>query len=265
MTMPERHAGCATAHSWCGLRHFNESCAFVIRPSVTARSSTRGHRCPRVVGVITSPTEFDFAIRMNEPPDLFELRLDRLLRAIDRLENKISKLRAPVVITARHPMEGGANRLSSLQRHNLLARFLSRARYIDVELRSAPVFVSLLQLARRRNVRRIISVHHLKNTPSPSRLRAQARAAKTYGADFFKVATRTDTPMQLIRLIDFAVGSEIDIAVSAMGIGKLGAASRMLLACCGSALVYVSLGRSDIEGQMSLDQVRALTFAALKR
>jgi len=29
--------------------------------------------------------------------------------------------------------------------------------------------------------------------------------------------------------------------------------------------VYVSLGRSDIEGQMSLDQVRALSFAALKR
>ena len=238
----------------------------MLEPSLTARSSGKHRRRrPRVVGVITSPAEFDFAIRMNEPPDLFELRLDRLVRVIDRLENKISKLRAPLVITARHPMEGGANRLSQLQRHNLLARFLSRARYIDVELRSAPLFVSLLQLARRRNVLRIISVHHLKSTPSPSRLRAQARAAKTYGADFFKVATRTDTPMQLTRLIDFAVASDAGIAVSAMGIGKLGAASRVLLACCGSALVYVSLGRSDIEGQISLDQVRALSFAALKR
>jgi 3-dehydroquinate dehydratase-1 len=175
-----------------------------------------------------------------------------------RLENKISKLRAPLVITARHPMEGGANRLSALQRHNLLARFLSRAGYIDIELRSAPVFVSLLRLARRQNVRRIISVHHLKGTPSPSRLRAQARAAKAYGADLFKVATRTDTPAQLTRLIDFAAAKNVDIAVSAMGIGKLGAASRVLLACGGSALVYVSLGRSDIEGQMSLQQLRAL-------
>jgi len=171
---------------------------------------------------------------MDEPPDLFELRLDRVVRVINRLDNKISRLRAPLVITARHPMEGGANRLSPLQRHNLLARFLSRAGYIDVELRSAPVFVSLLRLARRQNVRRIISVHHLKGTPSPSRLRAQARAAKTYGADFFKVATRTDTPAQLTRLIDFAAAKDVDIAVSAMGIGKLGAASRVLLACCGS-------------------------------
>jgi 3-dehydroquinate dehydratase I len=238
----------------------------VLEPSLTTPDSGRHRRRrPRVVGVITSPAELDFAVRMNQPPDLFELRLDRLVRVIDRLENKITRLRAPLVVTARHPMEGGANRLSPQQRYDLLARFISRVRYIDVELRSAPVFISLLRLARRKNVRRIISVHHLKSTPSPSRLRAQARAAKTYGADFFKVATRTDTPAQLARLIDFAAAEDVDIAVSAMGIGKLGATSRVLLACCGSALVYVSLGRSDIEGQMSLDQLRAFGTAPRRR
>jgi 3-dehydroquinate dehydratase len=36
----------------------------------------------------------------------------------------------------------------------------------------------------------------------------------------------------------------------------------VLLACCGSALVYVSLGRSDIEGQISLDQLRAFGIAS---
>jgi 3-dehydroquinate dehydratase len=214
------------------------------------------------VGVIASPADLNIAIEMREPPDLFELRLDRLVRVIDRLENKISKLRAPLIVTARHPMEGGANRLSPLQRHNLLARFLPRARYIDIELRSAPGFRSLLRLARKQNVRRIISVHHLKTTPSPHRLRAQARAAKAHGADIFKVATRTDTPAQLARLINFAAAEDVNVAVSAMGIGKLGAASRVLLACCGSALVYVSLGRSDIEGQISLEQLRAFGIAS---
>jgi 3-dehydroquinate dehydratase-1 len=215
----------------------------------------------RVVGVITSPAELNFAIRMRKPPDFFELRLDRLVRVVDRLENKISKLPAPLIITARHPSEGGANRLSAPQRHNLLARFLSRARYIDVELRSAPFFRSLLRQARKQNVRRIISVHCLKNTPTRNQLRDKARAAKTYGADIFKLATRTDTAAQLTRLIDF-VAKDADVAVSAMGIGKLGAASRVLLACCGSALVYVSFGRSDIEGQISLEQLRALGIAS---
>lgn len=86
-----------------------------------------------------------------------------------------------------------------------------------------------------------------------------------YGADIFKVATRTDTPAQLARLIDFAAATDVDIPVSAMGIGELGAASRLLLACCGSALVYVSLGRSDIQGQMSLEQLRTFGMAPLKR
>jgi 3-dehydroquinate dehydratase-1 len=229
---------------------------------VIARSLATLRRRHRVVGVITSPTELDFAIQMGKPPDFFELRLDRLVRVVDRLENKISKLRAPLIITARHPMEGGANQLSPPERHNLLDRFLSQTHYIDVELRSAPVFRSLLRLARKQNVRRIISVHHLKSTPSFSRLRAQAHAAKTYGADIFKVATRTDTPAQLARLIGFAAAKDNDVSVSAMGIGKLGAASRVLLACCGSPLVYVSLGQSDIEGQMSLDQLRALGIAS---
>ena len=213
------------------------------------------------MGVITSPADLDFALRMGKPPDIFELRLDRLVRAIDRLENEISKLRVPLIITARHPIEGGANRLSAPQRHNLLARFLSRARYIDVELRSALVFRSLLRMARKQNVRRIISVHCLRSTPSPNQLREKARAAKMYGADIFKLATRTDTPAQLTRLIDFVAAKERGVAVSAMGIGKLGAASRVLLACCGSALIYVSLGRSDIEGQISLEQLRALGMA----
>jgi 3-dehydroquinate dehydratase-1 len=229
---------------------------------VTVRSLATPRLHHRVVGVITSPADLDIAIGMREPPDLFELRLDRLVRVIDRLEDKISRLRAPLIVTARHPMEGGANRLSPLQRNDLLARFLSRARYIDVELRSAAVFRSLLRMARKQNVRRIISVHHLKSTPSPSRLRAQARAAKAHGADIFKVAIRTDTPAQLARLINFAAAKDVGVSVSAMGIGKLGAASRLLLACCGSALVYVSVAAAtDIEGQMSLDQLRALGMA----
>jgi 3-dehydroquinate dehydratase-1 len=240
----------------------------MVEPAAASPSRWGRRPRPKTVGVIKSAAELDLAVRMGNPPDLFELRLDRLVRppsrgsavadTVDRLDNKISKLRAPLIITARHPMEGGANRLSSGQRYSLLARFLSRARFVDVELRSAPAFESLLRLSRKQNVRRIISVHHLKSTPSPGQLRDKARAAKKCGADIFKVATRTDTPAQLTRLIDFVAAGNLDVAVSAMGIGKLGAASRVLLACCGSALVYVSLGRSDIEGQISLEQFRAL-------
>jgi 3-dehydroquinate dehydratase-1 len=198
---------------------------------------------------------------MPKPPDLFEIRLDHFLRIVDELENKLPRLRAPLIITARHPQEGGVNRLSIRQRRDLLSRFLDRARYVDIELRSALALRSILEQARRKNIRRIISFHNLESTPDSGRLRAKARSAKSHGADIFKVATRTDTPAQLARLLDFITKKNVDLSISAMGIGKLGAISRVLLAYCGSTLVYASLGpagRSDIEGQMSLEQLRAL-------
>jgi 3-dehydroquinate dehydratase-1 len=205
-----------------------------------------------------SRADLDFAIRMRKPPDLFELRLDHLVRIVDELESELSRLRKPIVITARHPQEGGANNLSLWQRRDLLSRFLSQAQYIDVELRSASALRPLLKLAREKNVRRIISFHSLKSTPGSRALRAKARAAKARKADIFKIATRTDTPAQLARLIDFIMKKDADLSVSAMGIGKLGVISRILLACCGSALVYGSVAAAtDIEGQMSLEQLRA--------
>ena len=229
---------------------------------MTARSSATGGPRSRIVGIITSQADLDRAVRMRKPPDLFELRLDCLVRLVDQLESKLPRLCAPLIITARHPQEGGANKLSVRQRRALLARFLNYADYIDVELRSASALRSLLTLAKQKKVRRIISFHNFKSTPPLRVLRAKARAAKTHGADIFKVATCTDTPVQLARLLDFITGRDIDLPVSAMGIGKLGAISRVLLGRAGSTLVYGSVGaQTDIEGQLSLKQLRALGIA----
>lgn len=238
---------------------------------MTTRSSTKDGRRPRVVGVIMSQTDLDLAIRMRDLPDLFELRLDHLVRppsvaaatcsvtdVVDELEEKVSRLRVPLIMTARHSQEGGANKLNLRQRRDLLSRFLPHARYIDFELRSAAALHSLSKSARKKNVLRIISFHDLKATPDLGRLQFKARRAKSLGADIFKVATRTDTPAQLARLLDFLTNKDLDLAVSAMGIGKLGAISRVLLAYRGSALVYGSVAATgDIEGQMSLEQLRA--------
>src|SRR5439155_24170291 len=94
-------------------------------------------------------------------------------------------------------------------------------------------------------------------TQDPRLLPVKGRSAKAHGADIFKVATRTDPPAQLARLLAFVTKKDVDLAVSAMGIGKLGAISRVLLSRAGSVLVYASLRDSDIEGQMSLEQLRA--------
>jgi 3-dehydroquinate dehydratase I len=218
-------------------------------------SKTRqGHG--RIVGVITTPDELRRAARMSAPPDFFELRLDCLIGLEDEIEKTMPRLRAPIIITARHPREGGAHNLSIRRRRQLLLRFLQRARYIDVELRSAKKLNAVLELARKNKVRLILSFHDFRTTPTAGTLQARARRAKSLGADIFKIATRTDSPAQLGRLLEFITKHDSRLGISAMGMGKLGAASRLALARCGSLLVYASIGEARIEGQPSLAQLR---------
>ena len=218
-------------------------------------------RRPLIVGVIASRADLDRAVRMRRQPDLFELRLDRLAGMEDRVEERLPKLRRPLMITARHPQEGGFGKLELRHRRDLLTQFLSHASYIDVELRSAHALRSVLKLAKNKNVRRIISLHNFKSTPSARMLTAKARQAKSHGADIFKVAARTDTPMELGRLLEFMTNNRLDLALAVMGMGKLGAISRILMARAGSVLIYASIGKiSDVEGQLSLQQIRALGF-----
>jgi 3-dehydroquinate dehydratase-1 len=226
---------------------------------MTGRRSTKRH--PRIVGVIASREDLEQALRMRRPPDLFELRLDRLAGIVGRVETKLPKLRAPLIITARHPNEGGSGRLSLRQRRALLTRFLTHADYLDVELLSARALRALLAIAKTKNVRRIISFHDFKSTPSARLLVARAHNAKALRADIFKVATRTDTPTELGRLLEFITKNRVNVRLAVMGIGRLGAISRVVLARAGSVLIYASLGpTTDVEGQLSLEQLRALGF-----
>lgn len=212
---------------------------------------------PQLVAVISSPADLDAAIAIKQLPDFFELRLDSLSPITDGDEEKVSRLRAPLIITARNPREGGIGNLSIERRRALLLQFLPHAKYIDVELKGAREFKSLLAQAQKRKARRILSYHNFKATPSSRSLCAKAKLAKTAGADIFKVATRTDTPAALGRLVDFLRKADVNIAISAMGIGRLGALSRLLLAGCGSVLNYASLGRPNVEGQLSIAMSRA--------
>jgi 3-dehydroquinate dehydratase type I len=221
---------------------------------------------PRVVGVITSRADLVRAVRMQEPPDLFELRLDCLADVIDQVKKIVPKLRAPLIITARDPREGGAGNLSLRQRRDLLARFLDRAAYLDVELRSASALRELLAMARKKKIPRIISFHNFKSTSSSRVLAAKARAAKAHGADVFKVATRTDNAMELGRLLNLITNKRVNVPLAVMGLGKLGAISRVLLTRAGSVLVYASVGAATrIEGQLSLQQLRGLGVGTTRK
>lgn len=211
---------------------------------------------PQIVGVIFSRTDFQRALRMRTPPDLFELRLDRLNDCLDEIEPGVCRLPAPLIVTARDSREGGADGLSTQRRRELLLEFLSRAAYIDVELRALNSFEAVLQPAAAAGIRKIISFHDFNSTPAAARLDEIAVQARTSGADVVKIATRTDTESQMCTLLDFYDRHCRQGPVAAMGIGKFGRASRVELARRRAALNYAHLGSAAVPGQLSVRDLR---------
>lgn len=213
---------------------------------------------PQIVGVIFTRADLQRAVRMRNPPHLFELRLDALMAQSDEVEAALADLRAPLIITARHSREGGANHLSARKRRVLLRRFLPHAAYLDIELRSAGTFAAILAEARAKGVRTIISFHDFEGTPGRSRLDEIARMARSFGADLLKIATRINTSAELARLLEFFQRERLRIEIAAMGVGRLGRTSRFEFARRGSVLHYGHLGHPQAEGQLSVAQLRRI-------
>lgn len=190
-------------------------------------------------------------------PQFFELRLDALHAIADELFEAAADLRAPLIITARHPAEGGLNALRTAKRRDLLLRFLPLAALVDVEARSHSELQSVLVGARDRKVGIIHSVHDLIGTPASERLDSLLGQAKEDGADLFKLATRTNTKSDLDRLVTFFQASKGQIPLSVMPIGSDSRRWRLYFAREGSALNYTHLGEAQIEGQWSLPALRS--------
>ena len=209
-----------------------------------------------VVAVISSSADLERAVRLRRLPHFFELRLDMLAPEIGKVDRLADRLGAPFIVTARHPSEGGINNLSTSARRELLLRFLPRASFVDVELRSTAALADVLELSKRLKTKRIISVHDLRRTPPPASLLALAKRAHAASADIFKVATHVDTSTGLARLFAAFEMMRRVLPVSAMGIGKLGRASRLELFARGSVLNYGHLNRTHVDGQLGFDELR---------
>lgn len=207
------------------------------------------------MGVIASPEELQLARRMRTPPDLFELRLDRLpgLR-----ESAIAGLRAPLIITARHPLEGGAGNLSAIRRRDLLGRFLPHAAFVDLELRSLAELRDIWQRAAAEKVKRICSVHIFNGTPDSGRLRRQLDRAIRAGTDVFKLVAQAESIGPFVTLLNFLGNKGSSLPLCVMATGSLGPISRILFPSCGSAFVYAPIRTCFHQGQLDIGQLRRL-------
>ncbi len=181
--------------------------------------------------------------------DFLELRLDCLEASLGQARELAAAAPRPLLMTARGPAEGGANpKLDERARMELLRTFLPHATGLDIELADTPRFDALIGDARAVGKLVVLSMHDFDGTPGWKELVGARDRAFAQGADVFKVATRLATPDDF-HLLHRLVFESPAGSVSAMGMGPMGMASRLFLACAGSRLNYGYLSRPNAPGQ----------------
>ncbi len=190
--------------------------------------------------------------------DGIELRLD--LMAEDMPE--ATACGQPLLLTARHPSEGGAAAAGdTAARSGWLRPWLPLAWGVDVEIAQAAGSALLLEAAREAGTAIVLSMHDFEKTPATDVLHGRVEAAIALGADIVKVAARTESRADVARLLSlFAAFPAQRMAV--MGMGRFGKASRLAAAAAGSVLNYCSAGEATAEGQWEVGAFRDLLVTA---
>jgi 3-dehydroquinate dehydratase-1 len=190
-----------------------------------------------------------------EDCDFCELRLDTIDLSKDEISALAARISLPLILTVRHPDEGGQGSHDPAHRSALIEAHLDRAAFVDVELRSAFDMQPLIKKCQSRKIGVIGSFHDFSGTPSDEILRGAADMALQFNLDVIKIATTLRGPGDLARLLQL-VESVKRLPLSVMGMGPLGRASRLVLAKCGSVLTYAHLGESNAPGQWPARQLK---------
>lgn len=187
--------------------------------------------------------------------DLVEVRLDMLGVTAAKPWQHLSTL--PLLFTARRADEGGAGNLDVAQRSDLLQSILEEASLIDIEVASISELAPLLDQIRERQLPWIASFHDFDKLPDEAVLTEACERAREAGAAAFKLAAHLKDQSDLKSLVAFQV-KDHGITTATMGMGELGAQSRLQCAKAGSVLNYGYLGDTPTApGQMSAGELKA--------
>ncbi len=217
---------------------------------------TRARLCATVTAGTTA--ELRAARDAVRGADLVELRLDGV--ADLDVDGALAGRSCPVVVTCRPVWEGGRFDGSEEERRRILLRALDLgADRVDLEWRGG--FEKLVAERRGRNV--VLSMHDFEATPAD--LESRYRAMRATGAEVVKIAARSRSATDVVRLHRLGRGARGGSAVL-VGMGPIGVPTRLLPGHFGSAWTYAGDGvapgqvpLSDMIGRYRCHRVSAST------
>jgi 3-dehydroquinate dehydratase-1 len=184
--------------------------------------------------------------------ELAEIRIDRTSLSVADVKQLFSTP-AKLVATCRPGSRTEDERLTLL-----LAAVQAGAAYVDIEVGAPPALRNaVVSAARERGCRVIISYHNEKETPLRQALLLVIEECFDLGADIAKIVCRVQSPQDCVRLLSLY---ETRKNVVALGLGQLGAITRIAAPFLGAPLTYASLapGQETAEGQPDIKTMEAV-------
>ncbi len=190
--------------------------------------------------------------------DILELRVDMLdscYRTGEKVSSVIRQLKKevklPVILTIRSSNEGGMAKIADGRRLDIFREAISETDLVDIEISSDRINSKVIELAKTRNKKVILSFHNFEKTPALSYLKDQAEKARDMGCDILKIAAMANNMEDVRRLLNFCSIWE-KTKISVMSMGYLSEISRLTGFLFGSCLTYGFIEQPVASGQLSV-------------
>ena len=176
--------------------------------------------------------------------DFAEIRLDKMAADMDGIKKIFS--RHPRLIATCRP-----GTMADEKRLELLSKGIEAgAAFIDVEVDSEEEFKnSIIEKARAKGCRVIVSYHNFRMTPQRSELEHIVNLCFDSGADMAKIACKVRTEKDNALLLGLLQDQRLLVIV---GLGEKGKITRLVAPLLGSPFTYAShaKGKETAEGQL---------------
>ncbi|MDC4232741.1 type I 3-dehydroquinate dehydratase [Actinomyces sp. B33] len=222
------------------------------------------------MGATPEALAHEIAALPGHPVDLVEWRVDPLLAALPSGADPraaveeawglaLSASRLPVLATIRTVDEGGAAALAAGE-YARLVRLLARlADAVDVEI-DREVAPELIARAHAAGAVVVSSHHDFSETPSDRVIHSTLTRMSGAGADVLKIACRANSPEDAVRLLAAQARARAELArpLIVIGMGPLGALTRVAGSAMGSAATFAAVGSASAPGQFTVEETRAV-------
>ena len=196
--------------------------------------------------------DFDKCLEMVQRAQMAEIRLDAMDISLSRV-NEIFSRNDNLIATCR------PGRHSEEARKKLLAAAVNTgAAYLDIEYESDENYRGgLLEIAREKGCKVIISYHNFRETPSFDRLEDIYKISLNMGADIVKIACQVNHETDVLNLLQvYKFGKN----VLSIGMGRMGKLTRISGMYLGAGFTFAASDGSEgtAPGQLKYGELKMI-------